>query len=419
MVDFQFSARSEKLQSELQGFMDSHVYPAEITYGHQLEELEHVGRPYAQPAVMDELQREARHRGLWNLFLNHGSWGAGLTVTDYAPIAEIAGRSWLGNEAMNCSAPDTGNMELLSIFGTTEQQQRWLVPLLDAKIRSAFAMTEPEVASSDPTNLKATIERRGNRYVLNGHKWWTSGILDERCELVLFVGNTSHNGPAYRRQSIALVPRDAPGLKIIRDLTVFGYRDRLGHGEVVFEDVQVPLENLLAGEGEGFAMAQARLGPGRIHYGMRAVGIAERALELMCRRAAQRTPFGKPLSDQGVVQEWIARSRMDIEQTRLLLLNAAWRVDRNGIGDKSTRETVGLVKVAALEAAHRVVDRAIQLHGGAGVGPDTPLPRMYTSIRALQIADGPSEVHLRSVARRELKKYEALVNDASASARAG
>jgi acyl-CoA dehydrogenase len=361
------------------------------------------GDPHSQPPVMEELKAAARERGLWNLFLPDTTWGAGLSNTDYAPLAEILGRSLIAPEALNCSAPDTGNMELLVLFGTEQQQRDWLVPLLDGTIRSCFAMTEPAVSSSDASNISATITRDGDEFVLNGRKWWTSGILNRDCKLMIFMGCTDPDGPAHSRQSMVLVPTDAPGITVLRGLPVFGYTDRLGHGEVQFTDVRVPAASLLGTVGGGFAMAQARLGPGRVHHAMRAIGMAERALELMCRRAASRVAFGGPLADQGVVREWIARSRIEIDQARLLVLHAAWLMDRKG--NKAARTEVAEIKVAALDAARKVIDRALQAHGGAGVSNDFPLARMYTSVRALRIADGPDEVHLRSVARRELAKY--------------
>ncbi len=399
-MDFEFSARSARLQQELLAFMDSHVYPAEELYESQLAAS---GDPHSQPPVMEELKAAARARGLWNLFLPGRAWGAGLTNTDYAPLAEIMGRSAIASEALNCSAPDTGNMELLVLFGTEAQQREWLVPLLDGAIRSCFAMTEPAVSSSDASNISATITRDGDSLVLNGRKWWTSGILNKDCKLMIFMGATDPDGGDHRRQSMVLVPTDTPGVTVLRNLPVFGYTDRLGHGEVQFTDVRVPAANLLGAEGAGFAMAQARLGPGRVHHAMRAIGMAERALELMCRRVTSRVAFGGPLADQGVIRDWIARSRLEIDQARLLVLKAAWLMDSQG--NKAARTEVAEIKVAALDVAHRVIDRSLQAHGGAGVSNDFPLARMYTSVRALRIADGPDEVHLRTVARRELAKY--------------
>jgi acyl-CoA dehydrogenase len=399
-MDFEFSARSAQLQQDLLAFMDSHVYPAEARYESQLAAS---GDPHSQPPVMEELKAEARGRGLWNLFLPDATWGAGLNNTDYAPLAEIMGRSAIAPEAANCSAPDTGNMELLVLFGTGAQQREWLVPLLDGTIRSCFAMTEPAVSSSDASNIAATITRDGDSLVLNGRKWWTSGILGKDCKLMIFMGCTNPEEAPHRRQSMVLVPTDTRGITVLRNLPVFGYTDRLGHGEVQFTDVRVPAANLLGTEGGGFAMAQARLGPGRVHHAMRAIGMAERALELMCRRVTSRVAFGGPLADQGVVREWIARSRIEVDQARLLVLKAAWLMDTRG--NKAARTEVAEIKVAALDVAHRVIDRALQAHGGAGVSDDFPLARMYTSVRALRIADGQDEVHLRTVARRELAKY--------------
>jgi len=399
-VDFECSPRARDLRDRMWSFMEQHVYPSEPVYDRQIAESED---PHAQPPVMRELQEKARAEGLWNLFLAHGEWGAGLTNLDYAPLAEIAGRSIIGPEVFNCSAPDTGNMELLALFGTPEQQQRWLRPLLDAEIRSCFAMTEPEVASSDARNIRTRIKPDGDSYVVNGRKWYTSGILDPDCRLIILMGVTDPEAPTYRQQSMLLVPRDTPGITVLRDLPMFGYTDRLGHGEVLFENVRIPAANLLGGEGEGFAIAQGRLGPGRMHYAMRAVGFAERALELMCRRVLSRVAFGGPLADQGVVREWIARSRIEIEQLRLLVLKSAWLMDT--VGNAAARTEVAAIKVAALDVAHRVVDRAVQAHGAAGVSDDTVLARLFAITRALRIADGPDEVHLRTVARHELDRY--------------
>jgi acyl-CoA dehydrogenase len=384
----------------MRSFMAEHVYPNEAVYDWQIAESDN---PHALPPVMLELKEKARAEGLWNLFMSHGDWGAGLSNLEYAPLAEIAGRSIIGPEVFNCSAPDTGNMELLALFGTPAQRERWLRPLLAAEIRSCFAMTEPEVASSDPRNIRTRIVRDGDSYVVDGHKWYTSGILDPDCQLIILMGVTDPDAPTYRRQSMLLIPRDTPGITVLRDLPVFGYTDRLGHGDVLFEDVRVPVDHLLGGEGEGFALAQGRLGPGRMHYAMRAVGFAERALELMCRRVLHRAAFGGPLADQGVVREWIARSRIEIEQLRLLVLKSAWLMDT--VGNAAARMEVAAIKVAALEVAHRVVDRAVQAYGAAGVSDDTVLARLFAITRALRIADGPDEVHLRTVARQELAKY--------------
>ncbi|MDQ1023651.1 acyl-CoA dehydrogenase [Streptomyces umbrinus] len=399
-MDFGLSPRTDELRSRMAAFMDEYVFPAEPVYDRQLAQAVN---PHELPPVMRELKEKARAEGLWNLFLAHGDWGAGLTNLEYAPLAELAGRSVIGPEVFNCSAPDTGNMELLSLFGTPEQQERWLRPLLAAEIRSCFAMTEPEVASSDARNIRTRITRDGDEYVVNGHKWYTSGILDPDCRLIILMGVTDPDAPTYRQQSMLLIPRDTPGITVLRDLPMFGYTDRCGHGDVLFEDVRVPVSGLLGDEGEGFALAQGRLGPGRMHYAMRAVGFAERALELMCRRTLTRTAFGGALAEQGVVREWIARSRIEIEQLRLLVLKSAWLMDTSG--NAAARTEVAAIKVAALEVAHRVVDRAVQAHGAAGVSDDTVLARLFAITRALKIADGPDEVHLRTVARRELTKY--------------
>ncbi|MFD4505440.1 acyl-CoA dehydrogenase family protein [Streptomyces sp. NPDC058457] len=399
-MDFGLSPRAEELRSRMAAFMAEYVLPAEPVYDRQLAEAKD---PHQLPPIMRELREKARAEGLWNLFLAHGDWGAGLTNLEYAPLAELAGRSVIGPEVFNCSAPDTGNMELLALFGTPEQQDRWLRPLLAAEVRSCFAMTEPEVASSDARNIRTRITRDGDEYVVDGHKWYTSGILDPDCRLIILMGVSAPDAPTYRQQSMLLIPRDTPGITVLRDLPMFGYTDRCGHGDVLFEDVRVPVSALLGGEGEGFALAQGRLGPGRMHYAMRAVGFAERALELMCRRALTRNAFGGPLAEQGVVREWIARSRIEIEQLRLLVLKSAWLMDTSG--NAAARTEVAAIKVAALEVAHRVVDRAVQAHGAAGVSDDTVLARLYAITRALRIADGPDEVHLRTVARRELARY--------------
>jgi len=402
-VDFAFSSRTAELAERLHAFMDEHLYPAEAVYDAQLEANENF---HEQPQMMRDLQKIARGQGLWNLFMTHDGLGAGLTNLEYAPLAEIVGRSIIGNEAINCSAPDTGNMEILAMYGTDQQKEQWLRPLLDCEIRSAFAMTEPAVASADATNITSTIRRDGDEYVLNGRKWYTSGILDPDCKLVIFMGKSDPDGPTYRQQSMILVPADAPGVEVVRDLPMFGFKDRLGHGEVQFTDVRVPAGNMLGQEGDGFAIAQGRLGPGRMHYAMRAIGMAERALTLMCERAQSRVAFGGPLADQGVVREWIARSRMEIDQIRLYTFKAAWVMDTQG--NAAARTEVAAIKVAAMEVAHKVVDRAVQTWGAAGVSGDTVLTRLHALTRALQIADGPNEVHLRTIGRRELKQYSHL-----------
>ena len=381
--------------------MDSHIYPNEPVFEEQIQAS---GDPHFHPPIMEELKSEARQRGLWNLFLPDDKWGPAFTNVEYAPLAEIAGRSPIAPEALNCSPPDTGNMEILAMFGSPEQQQQWLVPLLNGEIRSCFSMTEPAVASSDARNIQSSIVRDGDEYVINGRKWWSSGIFDQRCELVIFMGKTDFDAPTYRQQSMVLIPVDSPGLQVLRNLPVFGYIDQIGHGEVVFENVRVPVSNLLGEEGSGFAIAQARLGPGRVHHCMRSLGVAENALELMCKRALQRSAFGGPLSDQGVVREWIAESRMAIDQARLLVMKAAWMMDTSG--NKSARTEVAAIKAVVPSVAIQVVDRAIQMHGGAGVSNDLALARRYADLRTLRIADGPDEVHKRTVARHELAKYE-------------
>jgi acyl-CoA dehydrogenase len=402
-VDFAFSPTATRLQEELLDFMDTHVYPAEPVYHRQMAVA---GDPHAHPPIIEELKTEARRRRLWNLFLPHKTqWTDGLSNLDYAPLAEITGRSIdLAPEALNCSAPDTGNMELLTLFGTPTQKEQWLYPLIEGEIRSAYAMTEPAVASSDATNIECRIERRGDEYVINGRKWWISGAASRRCRLLIVMGKTDPDAARHVQQSMILVPVDTPGVTIVRDLPVFGYQEREGHCEIAFDDVHVPVTNLLGEEGGGFAMAQARLGPGRIHHCMRCIGIAERALELMCRRVETRVAFGKRLAEQGVIQEWIADSRIEIEQARLLTLKAAWLMDT--VGNKGAAIEVSAIKVVAPNVALRVVDRAIQAHGGGGVSDDFPLAAMWAGLRTLRFADGPDEVHRRQVARRELRRYE-------------
>jgi acyl-CoA dehydrogenase len=398
-MEFAFSDRCRALRERLVEFMDAHVYPAEAVYERQIADS---GDPHFHPPVMEELKATARERGLWNLFLPHGE--AALSNVDYAPLAEIMGRSPIGPEACNCAAPDTGNMEVLTLFGTPEQKQRWLSPLLEGEIRSAFAMTEPDVASSDATNVQLRIERDGDDYVLNGRKWWISGAMRERCQIFIVMGKTDPDaaGGAYRQQSMILVPRDTPGLQILRNLPVFGYADPEGHAELSFENVRVPATNLIAREGDGFLIAQARLGPGRIHHCMRAIGVAERALELMCSRAQTRVTFGAPVSDRANVQDWIAESRIEIEMARLLTLKAAWLMDT--VGNKHARTEISAIKVAAPHAALKVVDRAIQVHGGGGVSGDFPLAMMYAHLRTLRLVDGPDEIHKRTIAREELRR---------------
>ena len=401
-MDFELSPKTQELRESLLELMDSHIYPAEPVWHRQVEES---GDPYFHPPVMEELKREAQARGLWNLFLPDERFGAGLTNLEYAPLAEVTGRSHIAPEALNCAAPDTGNMEILAEFGTREQQEEWLEPLLAGEIRSCFAMTEPEVASSDATNMQSRIERDGDEYVINGHKWWTSGAASERCKIAILMGVTDPDADAYRQHSMILVPLDTPGVNIVRTLPVFGYdTGHGGHCEVLFEDVRVPATNMLGGEGAGFAIAQARLGPGRIHHCMRAIGMAERAFDLMCERAHRRFPFGKPLARQGVVQNWIAESRIEIEQARLLVLKTAWLMDT--AGNKGARIEVSAIKVSAPQVALNVIDRAIQVHGGAGVSNDFPLAAMFAAARTLRLADGPDEVHKMSIARRELHRYQ-------------
>ena len=398
-MDFSPSPTAARLAGELNDFIASHVRPAEPIYGEQLE-----AAPGTHPPVMEELKAEARTRKLWNLFLPHETeWTDGLSNSDYAPLAEIMGTSGIASEALNCAAPDTGNMEILTMFGTDEQKERWLHPLLEGEIRSCFAMTEPAVASSDATNIACRIERDGDDYVINGRKWWISGAADPRCEVAILMGKTDPEAPRHLQQSMILVPMDAPGLTNVRNLPVFGYTDHEGHCELLFEDVRVPATNILGDEGGGFAIAQARLGPGRIHHCMRIIGAAERALELMCRRVTERVAFGKPLAQQGVIQEWIAESRIEIEQVRLLCLKAAWLMDT--VGNKGAMTEIAAIKVAGPTMALKVIDRAIQAHGGAGVSEDFPLASMYAHIRTLRLADGPDEVHKRTVARRELGRY--------------
>jgi acyl-CoA dehydrogenase len=398
---FTVSDRAKRYQADLLAFMDERVYPAEPVYERQMRES---GDPHYQPPILEDLKAEARQRGLWNLFHPHPEWGPGLTNLEYAPLAEIMGHSAeLAPEACNCSAPDTGNMEVLTLFGSDEHKERYLKPLLDGTIRSAFAMTEPAVASSDATNVQLRMERDGDHYVLNGRKWFASNALHKNCRVLIVMGKTDPAAPPHRQQSMMVVPIDAPGVTVLRGLPVFGYQDREGHAEIDFRDVVVPAKDLLAGEGEGFAISQARLGPGRIHHCMRAIGMAERALELMCRRAVSRVTFGQPLSERSNIQDWIAEARIDIEQTRLLVLKTAWMMDT--AGNKEARTEIAAIKVAAPEMALRIVDRAIQVHGGAGVTDDFPLASAYAHLRTLRLADGPDEVHKRSIAHRELRKY--------------
>ena len=396
------SDRAKRYQADLLDFMDERVYPAEEVYRRQMRES---GDPHFQPPVIEELKAEARRRGLWNLFHPHPEWGPGLTNLEYAPLAVIMGHSFIAAEACNCSAPDTGNMEVLTLFGTDEHKEKYLRPLLDGTIRSAFAMTEPAVASSDATNIEMLMTRDGDSYLLNGRKWFASNGMHQNCRVLIVMGKTDPAAPAHRQQSMMVVPIDAPGVTIVRSLPVFGYMDREGHAEIIFDNVRVPAKDLLKGEGEGFAISQARLGPGRIHHCMRAIGVAERALELMCRRAAGRVTFGQPLSERANIQDWIAEARIAIEQTRLLTLKAAWMMDT--VGNKEARTEIAAIKVAAPNVALEILDRAIQVHGGAGVTDDFFLARAWAHLRTLRLADGPDEVHKRSIARMELRKYRA------------
>ncbi|MFI9319130.1 acyl-CoA dehydrogenase family protein [Kitasatospora aureofaciens] len=402
-MDFAYDARTNELREQLLAFMDQHVHPAEPVLAAQLADP--AREPWAVPSVVADLQAEARKQGLWNLFIP-GEHGAGLTNLQYAPLAEITGRSiQLAPPALNCAAPDTGNMELLAQFGSAEQKERWLRPLLDAEIRSAFAMTEPEVASSDATNIATRIERDGDEYVVNGRKWYITGAMNPDCKLFIVMGKTDPTAEPHRQQSMVIVPRDTPGVTVKRGMTVFGYddADHGGHAEVLFDGVRVPAENLIGEEGAGFAIAQARLGPGRIHHCMRAIGIAERALELMCRRASERVAFGRPLAEQGVVQDWIAESRVRIEQLRLLVLKTAWLMDT--VGNRGAHTEIQAIKIATPRTVEWILDKAVQAHGAAGVSQDTPLAQLWAGNRTLRLADGPDEVHKRSLARRELKRY--------------
>jgi acyl-CoA dehydrogenase len=399
-MDFAYSEKVNALRIRLSQFMDRYIYPNQKTYD---EQIARSGNPHYHAEIVDELKAIAKAEGLWNLFLPDKEYGAGLTNLEYAPLAEIMGRVSWASEVFNCAAPDTGNMEILAQFGTPEQKKQWLQPLLDGEIRSAFAMTEPDVASSDATNIQLTIRREGDEYVLNGRKWWCSGAARERCKIFIVMGKTDPNNPdRHRQQSMILVPRGTPGLTIVRNLPVMGYVDNEGHCELLFENVRVPASNLLGEEGSGFAIAQARLGPGRIHHCMRSIGAAQYALELMCQRAVSRVAFGKPLAEQGMVQDWIAQSMLEIEQARLLTLKAAWMIDN--LGKKAAQNEIAMIKIAAPEMLTNVVNRAIQLFGGAGVSDDFPLASMWAHGRTMHIVDGPDEVHKRSLARAVIRQ---------------
>ena len=404
-MDFAPSPRAADYVARTKQFLSEQVYPAEPVYAEQRAQLIADGRPWDSPPIVAELKAAAQAAGLWNLFLPDAPYpDHGLSVTDYASVAELTGRSpELAPEAMNCAAPDTGNMEILHMFGSPQQQERWLEPLLQASIRSAFCMTEPAVASSDARNICASIVRDGDEYVINGRKWWSTGAMDPRCELLVVMGKTDPEAEPHRQQSMVLVPTDTPGVQIVRSLPVFGYHDQHGHAEIVFTDVRVPVGNLLGEPGSGFAIAQARLGPGRIHHCMRAIGMAERALDLMCVRAQERVAFGRPLAAQGVIQEWIAESRIELDAARMLVLRAAWMIDT--VGAKGARKEIAAIKVAAPNAALKVLDRAIQVFGAEGVSDDVPLAAFYAGLRTLRIADGPDEVHLRDIARLELRDH--------------
>jgi acyl-CoA dehydrogenase len=404
-MDFAYSPKVIDLQKRLIAFMEAHIYPAEKVFQDEVEANRRAGNPWVATNIMEELKRKAKAEGLWNLFLPESDRGAGLTNLEYAPLCEIMGRAWIAPEAFNCNAPDTGNMEVLERYATEEQKKKWLVPLLAGEIRSAFAMTEPDVASSDATNIQSSIVRDGNEYVINGHKWWTTGAPDPRCKILIFMGKTAPDNPnRHQQQSMILVPIDTPGVKLVRHLPVFGYDDAPhGHGEFVFENVRVPVENILLGEGRGFEIAQGRLGPGRIHHCMRIIGMAERVLEAMCRRAVSRVAFGKPIADQGVTQERIANARILIDQARFLTLNAAWMMDT--VGNKVSAKEIAMIKVAAPAMAMQVLDWAMQVHGGASVCDDFNLAFYYAQARTLRFADGPDEVHRNAIAKQELARY--------------
>ena len=404
-MDFAHSEKVRALQQRVSAFMDKHVYPNEAVFDAELEANRKKGNPWVPTKVIDDLKEKAKAEGLWNLFLPESKLGAGLTNLEYAPLCEIMGRSPIAPEVFNCSAPDTGNMEVLVRYGAPEHQQQWLQPLLEGKIRSGFAMTEPAVASSDATNIEAKIVRDGDHYVINARKWWTSGAPDPRCKILIFMGKTSPDHVnRHQQQSMVLVPMDTPGVTMVRPLTVFGYDHAPhGHGEVDFKDVRVPVSNILLGEGRGFEIAQGRLGPGRIHHCMRLIGVAERALELMCKRALNRVAFHKPVADQGVTRERIANARMLIDQARLLTLNAAWKMDT--AGNKLAKQEIAMIKVVAPNMACQVIDWAMQVHGAMGVCDDVFLADAYANSRTLRFADGPDEVHRNAIAKQELGRY--------------
>jgi acyl-CoA dehydrogenase len=397
------SQKAIELGAKVKAFLEEHIIPAEHAYHKQLDES---GDRWQSPPIMEELKAKAKKAGLWNMFLPKKHYPDSLTNLEYASICETMGRSPIGGEPFNCSAPDTGNMETLILYGTPEQKKQWLEPLMEGKIRSAFAMTEPAVASSDATNIRSSIKRDGDHYIINGRKWWTSGAPDKRCKIFIFMGQTAPDAPEkHKRQSMILVPADTPGVKVLRSLHVFGYDDAPhGHGEVTFENVRVPASNILLGEGRGFEIAQGRLGPGRIHHCMRTIGLAERTLESLCQRAMSRTAFGKTIAEQGVTRQWIAESRMEIEQSRLLTLHAAHMMDT--VGNKAARREIAMIKVVAPKMAQKLVDRAIQVHGGGGVSQDFHLAYAYARTRTMRIVDGPDAVHEEAVARLELRKYE-------------
>ncbi|GAK07108.1 acyl-CoA dehydrogenase family protein [Geomicrobium sp. JCM 19038] len=400
-MNFEYSDKVKRLQRDVSAFIDRHVVPNQKVF---YEQLNAAPTRWSAPPIMEEMKEKAKSEGLWNLFLPESELGAGLTNVEYAPLCEIMGRTPLAPEVFNCAAPDTGNMETIVRYGTDQHKERWLKPLLNGEIRSAFAMTEPAVASSDATNIETHIVREGDEYVINGRKWWTSGIMDPRCEILIVMGKTDPNGPTHTSQSMVLVPRDTAGITVHRHLPVFGYDDAPhGHGEVEFNNVRVPVSNVLWEEGKGFAIAQGRLGPGRIHHCMRLIGLAERSLEYMCERTYERAPFGKTLAEQGVVGEWIADSRIEIEQARLLTLKAAHMMDT--VGNKEGKKEIAMIKVVAPNMALKVIDRAIQTYGGAGVSDDFPLAKAWANARTLRLADGPDEVHRRAIARQELRPY--------------